>query len=140
MPTALTDTGTATPTAALSSSRAQANTAPAVGERDTPAPPISLNERPARRTGAFYLTYVLVHIAGAVLVLSGVDLIALSVDVQVMNALLLPIVLGFLLALEARALPPSWRMRGARRYLTWTMCAGVIGFGLYLIPSLLGWT
>jgi len=34
------------------------------------------------------------------------------IDVEVMNALLLPIVLGFLLVLEARALPSEHRMHG----------------------------
>ncbi len=41
-------------------------------------------------------------IAGAIVVALRVDLVALSVAVQVMNALLLPIVLGFLFLL-ARA-------------------------------------
>lgn len=35
----------------------------------------------------------------------GQDLVSLSVDVQVMNALLLPVVLGFLIALAVRPLP-----------------------------------
>jgi Mn2+/Fe2+ NRAMP family transporter len=97
----------------------------------------SLNAKPSRRTAPFYLTYALAHVAGAVLVLASVDLIGLSVDAEVMNALLLPIVLGFLLALEARALPAAHRMRGGRKYLSWALCLLVMGFGLYLIPSTL---
>ncbi len=100
----------------------------------------TLNERPSRRTAKFYITYALAHILGAILVLTSADLVSLSVDMEVMNALLLPIVLGFLLALEARALPRQWRMRGFRKYLTWTLCLLVIGFGLYIIPATLGWT
>jgi Mn2+/Fe2+ NRAMP family transporter len=99
----------------------------------------TLNERPSRRTAKFYATYALTHIVGAVLVLASVDLVSLSVDVEVMNALLLPIVLGFLLVLEARALPEQWRMRGVRKYVTWTLCLSVMGFGLYMVPSALGW-
>lgn len=99
----------------------------------------TLNERPSRRTAKFHTTYTLTHVIGAVLVLASVDLVGLSVDVEVMNALLLPIVLGFLLALEARALPEQWRMRGPRKYLTWFLCLAVMGFGLYMIPSALGW-
>lgn len=34
-----------------------------------------------------------------------------------MNALLLPIVLGLLLVLEAHTLPEEWRMRGVRKYI-----------------------
>lgn len=100
----------------------------------------SLNERPSRRSARFYVTYAGIHLLGAGLVLASADLVSLSVDVEIMNALLLPIVLGFLLALEARALPPEWRMRGTRKYLTWTVCLIVIGFGLYMIPAVLGWS
>jgi hypothetical protein len=56
-----------------------------------------------------------------------------------MNAMLLPIVLSFLLALEARVLPAQWRMRGIRKHLTWACCALVMGFGLYMIPASLHW-
>ncbi len=98
----------------------------------------TLNERPGRKTAKFYLSYALAHVAGAVLVLASVDLIGLSVDAEVMNVLLLPVVLGFLLALEARALPAGQRMRGWHKYTTWALCLLVMGFGLYLIPSILG--
>jgi len=97
----------------------------------------TLNQRPNRQTAAFYLTYSLAHILGAVLVLSSIDLISLAVDVEVMNALLLPIVLGFLLALEAKALPAQWRMRGWQKHTTWLLCLVVIGFALYMIPQTL---
>ena len=99
----------------------------------------TLDERPGRQTARFYLTYALAHIAGAVLVLASVNLVSLSIDVMIMNAMLLPIVLGFLLLLEARALPEEWRMRGLRKYSTWGLCALVMGFGLYMIPATLHW-
>jgi Mn2+/Fe2+ NRAMP family transporter len=99
----------------------------------------TLNQRPGRATAGFYLTYTLALAAGAALVLASASLISLAVDVEVMNALLLlPIVLGFLLALEATALPPGLRMRGWRRWTTWAMCLAVIGFALYLIPATAG--
>lgn len=99
----------------------------------------SLNERPNRGNAKFYLTYALAHILGAILVLNcSTNLVGLSVDVEVMNALLLPIVLGFLLALEAKTLPLQWRMRGWRKYITWLLCLVVMAFGLYMIPSVLG--
>ncbi|MGB8391081.1 NRAMP family divalent metal transporter [Mycobacterium sp.] len=99
----------------------------------------TLNERPNRATAKFYITYALAHIIGAALVLASVDLVNLAVDVEVMNALLLPIVLGLLLALEAQALPAQWRMRGPRKYITWALCLVVIAFGLYMIPQALAW-
>jgi Mn2+/Fe2+ NRAMP family transporter len=98
----------------------------------------TLNELPSRRTAKFYLSYALAHILGAVLVLTSLDLVSLAVDVEVMNALLLPIVLGFLLALEATALPPERRMRGWYKRTTWLLCLLVIGFALYMIPKTLG--
>ncbi len=99
----------------------------------------SLNERPNRANAKFYLTYALAHILGAIFVLgSSTTLVGLSVDVEVMNALLLPIVLGFLLVLEAKALPLQWRMRGLHKYITWFLCLVVMAFGLYMIPSVFG--
>ncbi len=99
----------------------------------------TLNERPDRSTAKFYITYALAHILGAGLVLVSVDLVNLAVDVEVMNALLLPIVLGLLLLLETKALPEQWRMRGVRKYSTWGMCLLVITFALYMVPRTLGW-
>ncbi len=100
----------------------------------------TLNERLSRRTAKFYLTYALAHILGAAIVLASPNLLRLVIDVEVMNALLLPIVLGFLLALEAKALPAEWRMRGVRKYLAWALCLVVIVFGLYMVPTTLGLT
>ncbi len=98
----------------------------------------SLNQRLNRRNVRFYLVYGLAHVIGAVLVLASVDLVRLAIDVEVMNALLLPIVLGFLLVLERRALPPEHRMRGAYRFACTALCVIVIGFGLYMVPATLG--
>ncbi|OBA75200.1 NRAMP family metal ion transporter [Mycobacterium sp. 1554424.7] len=100
----------------------------------------TLNQRPNRATAKFYITYGLAHVIGAALVLASVDLVNLAVDVEVMNALLLPIVLGLLLALESRALPKEWRMRGPRKYIAWALCLVVMGFGLYMVPQALGLT
>jgi hypothetical protein len=51
--------------------------------------------------------------------------------VEVMNTCLLPVVLGFLLILERRALPPDLQMRGLRRATTYLLVGVVIAFGLY---------
>jgi Mn2+/Fe2+ NRAMP family transporter len=60
----------------------------------------------------FYTVYVLCVVAGAGMVGVWPDLVSLNVDVQVMNALLLPIVLGFLIALAVKALPRVHRLQG----------------------------
>lgn len=67
----------------------------------------------------FYGIYALCVVGGATLVAVWPNLVALSVDVQVMNALMLPVVLGFLIALAMHALPSQVRLRGA-------YCAAVI--------------
>jgi len=98
----------------------------------------TLNGRPDRRTAKFYVTYSLAHVIGAIVVLMSLDLVSLVIDVEVMNALLLPIVLGFLLALEAKALPEEYRMHGVYRVVVTILCLVVIGFGLYMVPTIIG--
>ena len=56
--------------------------------------------------------YAVAVIAGSVLVAVWPNLVSLNIDVQIMNALLLPLVLGFLIALARWALPPAQRLRG----------------------------
>lgn len=90
----------------------------------------SLNLPPSKAKG-FYSLYTLAHVAGAAIVLLGIPLVNLMVDVEVMNAILLPIVLGFLLLLERIALPEEYRMKGLHKYIVWSLCSVVISFGLY---------
>ena len=60
----------------------------------------------------FYIVYTAMLMAGGVMVVSGVNLVNLSVAVQVMNAALLPIVLGFLYLLATKTLPKAYRLHG----------------------------
>jgi Mn2+/Fe2+ NRAMP family transporter len=99
----------------------------------------TLNERPSRKSAQFYLTYCGAHVVGAIVVILSINLVNLVIDVEVMNTLLLPIVLGLLLALEARALPSGYRMHGWRRWITTSLCLVVMAFGLVLVPTTLGW-
>jgi len=71
----------------------------------------SLRTRP-RESPWFYGVYTGLLIAGALLVILREDLVSLTIAVEVMNALLLPIVLGFLYLLARRALPAPYRLRG----------------------------
>ncbi len=80
----------------------------------------------------FYLTYLLVLIFGGILVASGwVNLINLSVGVNVMNALLLPIVLGFLFLLSIKALPEPYKLKGWYAYLSGAALLITAAFGVY---------
>ncbi len=69
-------------------------------------------EHEPREAPWFYGAYAVTLIVGALIVASGINLVTLIVGVQVMNALLLPIVLGFLFLL-ARRLPEPFRLKGA---------------------------
>lgn len=93
----------------------------------------SLNERLDRSNAGFYTIYALAHIVGAFLVLINFDLASLAVTVEVINALLLPIVLGFLILLESKALPKEYRSKGFYKIISNTLCLIVIIFGLYMI-------
>jgi Mn2+/Fe2+ NRAMP family transporter len=104
--------------------------AAAFGVGEVMGTPHSLNHRP-KEAWLFYLAYAGALAIGALVVLSGAPLVRLTLDVEVMNAILLPIVLGFLVALEARALPPKLRMRGGYRLAVWLSVAIVIGFGVF---------
>lgn len=78
----------------------------------------------------FYGIYTVTLVAGALLVVSGVNLVSLSVGVQVMNALLLPIVLGFLYLL-ARQLPAPYRLQGIHAFFVAVAIAATVLFGVY---------
>ncbi|MFI4981233.1 MAG: divalent metal cation transporter, partial [Nevskiales bacterium] len=61
----------------------------------------------------FYAAFALMLVAGGGLVASGVNLIRLSIAMGVVNALLLPIALGFLYQLARTRLPEPMRLKGA---------------------------
>ena len=71
----------------------------------------------------FYAVYTLCVVGGAVLVGLAPNLVTLNVGVQVMNALLLPLVLGFLVRLAIVALPEANRLHGFYKILVITVCA-----------------
>lgn len=79
----------------------------------------------------FYGIFTAALIVAALVVESGINLVKLSVAVEVMNALLLPIVLGFLFLLARRTLPLPYRLKGAYAYVVGTVIVITVGFGLY---------
>ena len=86
---------------------------------------------PWKKAKGFYSIYTLAHVGGAAIVLLGIPLVSLMVDVEVMNAALLPIVLGFLILLERKALPKEYRMKGTRKHIAWALTGITILFGIY---------
>lgn len=80
----------------------------------------------------FYGIYSTVLILGAVLVASGmINLVSLSVAVEVMNALLLPIVLGFLYLLACKTLPEEYRLKNKYAFFVGIILAITSAFGLF---------
>jgi len=87
-------------------------------------------EHSPREAPWFYVVYALSLAVAAIIACSGVNLVSLGVGVQVMNALLLPIVLGFLYLL-ARRLPDPYRLKGGYGWLVGAVIAMTVGLGLY---------
>lgn len=94
----------------------------------------SLEHHP-REAPWFYAVFSLILVAGGVLVTSGVDLVKLSVAVQVMNALLLPVVLGFLFLLARRALTGKHRLSGWYAWVAGSLIAVTSCFGVFAAVS-----
>ena len=79
----------------------------------------------------FYGVYVISLLTGAGIVLSGVNSVKLAIGVNVMNALLLPIVLGFLFLLARKALPEPWGLKGWYAWLVGLIVLCTAGLGVY---------
>jgi Mn2+/Fe2+ NRAMP family transporter len=89
-------------------------------------------ERRPFAAGWFAGVYALCVLGSAFAVWMATDLVWLNIAAQVLNAFLMPIVVGFLVALAASALPEPYRLRGARLWLTAGLSAlisvaGVVG-------------
>jgi Mn2+/Fe2+ NRAMP family transporter len=79
----------------------------------------------------FYAVYGLCVVGGCVLVAVAPNLVSLNVGVQVMNALMLPVVLGFLVALAAKALPPERRLKGWYLWLVVSVAFATCALGVF---------
>ncbi len=79
----------------------------------------------------FYGVYALSIIGGAIIVGLVPDLVALSIGVEVMNALLLPLVLGFLVLLAFKALPAAHRPAGLYAWVVVGVSLLTAGLGVY---------
>lgn len=79
----------------------------------------------------FYGCYALCVVGGATVVGVAPDLVSLNVAVQVMNALLLPLVLGFLFMLAVRSLPPAVRLQGWYKIVVLLVIVLTAGLGVW---------
>ena len=78
----------------------------------------------------FYGPYALCVLGAAFAVWTASDLVWLNIAAQVLNAFLMPLVVGFLVALAANALPESSPLKGGRLWLTVAICALVSAVGV----------
>ncbi len=85
----------------------------------------------------FYIIYTIGIVLGGLLVISGVNLVTLSITVQIMNALLLPIVLGFLYVLALKTLPSPYRLQGPYAVLVGLIIFITSGFGVFAVLNVL---
>ena len=81
--------------------------------------------------GWFYGVYALAVVGSALAVWVASDLVWLNIAAQVLNALLMPLVVGFLVALAATALPEPYRVGGRRLRLIVGICAVVSALGVF---------
>jgi Mn2+/Fe2+ NRAMP family transporter len=79
----------------------------------------------------FYGVYTAAVIGGAIVVAVVPNLVTLNIGVEVMNALLLPLVLGLLVLLAIKALPVQHRIRGIYRWVVIAVTALTAGMAVY---------
>jgi Mn2+/Fe2+ NRAMP family transporter len=79
----------------------------------------------------FYGVYAASVVGSAAVVWLVPDLVWLTIAAQVLNAFLLPLVIGFLVALAVKALPEKLRPRGLYLCAVTGVSAVVIGVGFY---------
>jgi Mn2+/Fe2+ NRAMP family transporter len=81
--------------------------------------------------GWFYGVYAFAVIGSALAVWTASDLVWLNIAAQVLNAFLMPLAVGFLVALAASALPEPYRVGGRRLRLIVGVCAAVSALGVF---------
>lgn len=89
----------------------------------------SLEYRPFE-AGWFYGLYAVSVFGAAALVWIAPNLVWLNIAAQVLNAFLLPLVIGLLVVLAIIALPPAHRLRGFYRWMVIGICTAVCALAL----------
>ena len=87
-------------------------------------------ERHPFAMGWFAGVYALSVVGAAFAVWTASDLVWLNIAAQVLNAFLMPLVVGFLVALAATVLPEPYRLRGARLAVMVGVCVVVSALGV----------
>jgi Mn2+/Fe2+ NRAMP family transporter len=88
-------------------------------------------EHHVREAPWFYGVFAGIVVAAGVAVLAVSNLVLLDILVEVANGFLLPLVLGFLVALAIKALPSHVRLRGLYKWLVIAAVALTAGLSVY---------
>ncbi len=84
----------------------------------------------------FYGIYAGGIIAAAILVLLGIPLVTLTIAIEVMNCLLLPIVLGFLLVLAWKIIPIPYKLKLLEKIILVIIYTLICALGIYTVFQL----
>jgi len=79
----------------------------------------------------FYGVFTLIVLAAGIVVIVVQNLVSLDILVEVVNSFLLPLVLGFLVALAIKALPAEIRLRGWYKWVVIVTVCLTAGLGVY---------
>lgn len=90
----------------------------------------SLEKHPADAP-FFYASFAAMLVLAGAMVCSGLNLIRLSIATGVVNALLLPVVLGFLYRLARTELPEPYRLKGQYAVIVGIVFVVTAGVGVY---------
>lgn len=91
----------------------------------------SLADHPFEAPWFYGIVTVCLVLAGLLVASDTINLVTLSVAIQVLNALLLPVVLGFLYALARKSLPAAYRLQGIYAWVVLITIIVTAGFGVY---------
>lgn len=89
-----------------------------------------------KQAPVFYGLYCGGIILASIIVLTGIPLVSLTIAVEVMNSLLLPIVLGFLLALGWKVLPKPYQLRKWEKAILIFIYILVCSLGIFTVIHL----
>jgi NRAMP (natural resistance-associated macrophage protein)-like metal ion transporter len=91
----------------------------------------SLADHPLEAPWFYGIVTTCLVLAGLLVASDSINLVQLSVGVEVVNALMLPTVLGFLFALARKALPEQYRLKGPYAWIVGTVILVTASFGLF---------
>lgn len=90
----------------------------------------SLQDHP-KEAPAFYILYIVFVLIGVVVVASGkFNLVDLNIAIEVINAILLPVTIGFLLLLAKHCLPEEEKLKGLYEKACWVIFGVLSIFGV----------